>query len=126
MFKVIICGSRSFNSLSYLTEKCDYLLSRKSDIEIVSGMARGADYLGSVYGNNHDYKLSGFEAEWDKYGKSAGFKRNRLMGDYADACIAFWDGASSGTKHMIEYMKKLQKPVKIILYTQDKKYVPDY
>ena len=44
MFKVIICGSRSFNSLSYLTEKCDYLLSRKSDIEIVSGMARGADY----------------------------------------------------------------------------------
>lgn len=49
MFKVIICGSRSFNSLSYLTEKCDYLLSRKSDIEIVSGMACGADYLGSVY-----------------------------------------------------------------------------
>lgn len=48
------------------------------------------------------------------------------MGDYADACIAFWDGVSSGTKHMIEYMKKLQKPVKIILYTQDKKYVPDY
>ena len=43
-------------------------------------MARGADYLGSVYGNNHDYKLSGFEAEWDKYGKSAGFKRNRVMG----------------------------------------------
>ena len=74
MFKVIICGSRNFNSLPYLTEKCDYLLSRESDIEIVSGMARGADYLGSVYGNNHDYKLSGFEAEWDKYGKSAGSK----------------------------------------------------
>lgn len=80
MFKVIICGSRSFNSLSYLTEKCDYLLSRKSDIEIVSGMARGADYLGSVYGNNHDYKLSGFEAEWDKYGKSAGFKKKQAYG----------------------------------------------
>lgn len=40
MFKVIICGSRSFNSLPYLTEKCDYLLSRKSDIEIVSVMSR--------------------------------------------------------------------------------------
>lgn len=126
MFKVIICGSRSFNSISYLTEKCDYFLSRKDEIEIVSGMARGADYLGSVYGYNHSYKLTGFEADWDKYGKSAGFKRNVVMGDYADACIAFWDGESSGTKHMIQYMRKLRKPVKIILYTQDKKYIPDY
>ena len=38
------------------------------------------------------------------------------MGDYADYLLAFWDGASKGTKDMIDYMKKIGKHGKVIIY----------
>lgn len=41
------------------------------------------------------------------------------MGDYADELIAFWDGKSTGTKDMIEYMQKLKKPVEVIIFKFD-------
>ena len=48
-----------------------------------------------------------FNADWDKFGKSAGYKRNEQMGNHADALIAIWDGKSKGTMHMISIAKKL-------------------
>ena len=44
--------------------------------------------------------------EWDKYGKSAGYRRNVQMAEYADSCVVFWDGKSRGTKHMIDIAEK--------------------
>jgi hypothetical protein len=38
------------------------------------------------------------------------------MAKVANGLIAFWDGKSHGTKHMIETMQKLNKPVRIIRY----------
>ena len=57
-----------------------------------------------------------FEADWGTHGKKAGILRNIEMGDYADALIAFHDSESKGTKHMIEYMKSLGKPVRVVRY----------
>ena len=66
--------------------------------------------LGAEWAANHGVPLQHFPAYWDKYGKSAGFIRNAEMGEYADALIAFWDGVSPGTKHMIQTMKRNKKP----------------
>ena len=52
-------------------------------------------------------KIKYFPADWNTYGKSAGFVRNIEMAENATALIAFWDGKSSGTKHMIETAKKI-------------------
>ena len=41
-------------------------------------------------------------AKWDKYGKSAGFKRNLEMLAVGDNVLAFWDGKSRGTRHTID------------------------
>ena len=38
------------------------------------------------------------------------------MGNNADALIAFWDGISKGTKHMIEYSKNKNLLVRVINY----------
>jgi len=40
--------------------------------------------------------------EWNKYGKSAGYKRNSLIINEADKVVAFWKGESKGTKHSID------------------------
>lgn len=120
MFKVIIAGGRDFNDYNLLKSKCDFYLSKiDEEIEIVCGGAKGADSLGEKYAKEKGLSIRYFYADWDLYGKSAGYRRNVEMGNYADALIAFWDGKSKGTKHMIDYalMKKIN--VRVVKY--DKK-----
>ena len=114
--KVIIAGGRDFNRYDLLKTKCDRILSKTKDVIIVTGGAKGADKLGKLYAIENKLEYQTFIPDWDMYGKSAGIIRNELMGDFADVLIAFWDGESRGTKHMIDYMKKLNKPVRIIYY----------
>ena len=92
--KVIIAGGRTFNDYDLLCKFCNKALSLQTEIEIVSGTANGADKLGEKYANENGYSIKQFPADWDKYGKSAGYIRNEEMAKYADALIAFWDGKS--------------------------------
>jgi hypothetical protein len=111
--KVIIAGSRTFNDLDTLTKTCDYYLQNQKEIEIVSGTAAGADTLGEMYALTRNYPVKRFPAEWKKYGKAAGYLRNEEMAKYADALIAFWDGISKGTGHMIRLAKMYGLKVRI-------------
>ena len=79
-------------------------------------MAKGADSLGHFFAIQHNVAKYKFPADWIKYGKGAGFIRNKQMGDFADGLLAFWDGESRGTKQMVEYMRSLGKPVHIVNY----------
>ena len=105
--RIIIAGSRDFLDYDLLKRTCDECLSQaKKPIEIVSGNARGADRLGEKYARDHGYTLTLFPAQWDTYGKSAGYKRNVKMAEYADALIAFSRNSSRGTAHMIQQASK--------------------
>ena len=119
VFRVIIAGSRDFNDYNLLKEKCDTFLEIKrmvNDIQIVSGGARGADSLGERYAAEKGYHLQLFNADWEKYGKSAGYKRNVEMAENADALIAFWDGQSRGTEHMIRTARDHKLPVRVVRF----------
>lgn len=117
MFSVIIAGSRSFNNYSLLKEKCDfYLCNISDDIEIVSGCAKGADELGIRYAKERGYELNLFPAQWDKFGKSAGMRRNPEMAHASMALIAFWDGKSVGTLNMIDLAIKNDLFVRIVRF----------
>ena len=83
---------------------------------IVSGGARGADSLGEKYSDEEGFDLEVYPAQWDKYGKRAGFRRNEQMAEVADALIAFWDGKSHGTKHMIDIMNNKNLEVRVVKY----------
>lgn len=114
--KVIIAGGRTFNDYELLHQKCDQTLRLQSEIEIVSGTAYGADTLGEKYAKEKGYPIIQFPADWEKYGKGAGYIRNEEMAKYADGLIAFWDGESKGTKHMIDLANRYGLKVKIINY----------
>ena len=114
-FKLIIAGSRTFTDYQLLKRTLDKLLINKTDIEIVSGAARGADKLGERYAAEHGYKLTHFPADWSK-GKGAGFIRNNEMALYADALVAFWDGLSRGTAMMIELAKGKNLLVRVVRF----------
>ena len=117
MFNVIIAGGRDFNDYELLKKKCDYYLQFVEDnICIISGAARGADTLGEKYAKERGYKIDSHPADWDKYGKKAGYIRNKEMVDIASAAICFWDGQSKGTKHTIDLCKEKNIPIKIVKY----------
>ena len=118
-FKVVIAGSRGFSNYKLLKETCDkYLREKKKthNVIVVSGHARGADSLGEKYASDEDLDLEIYPADWKKYGKSAGFRRNEQMADIADAVIAFWNGESHGTKHMIDIAEEKGLNVKVVNY----------
>ena len=130
---MIIAGGREFNDYTLLVESCDKLLANKQpNIEIVNGGANGADRLGGKYAIQKGYKMKPFHADWDDvderadselgrkngrvYWKYAGHARNLEMAQYADAAIVFWDGASTGTKNMIDSAKEEGITVKVVRY----------
>lgn len=119
MFKVIIAGTRSFDDYELLKTKMDRLLSQQRDVEIVSGTARGADQLGERYAAEKGFPIKQFPADWNIYGKSAGYRRNAEMAEYADAAVVFWDGKSRGSKHMIDLAKSKGLAVRVIVYKKD-------
>lgn len=117
--KLIVAGGRDFvNTQVMITVLTDLVEKGKIDPnpELVCGMARGADMLAYSLWANNRMPIHKFPADWNTHGKSAGYRRNVEMGNFADAAVCFWDGVSKGTKHMIDIMEKLGKPVYVIRY----------
>lgn len=110
--KLAIIGSRGFNDVNLLNETLNPLVFQ-IDL-VISGGARGADKMGEEWAERHGIDTLIFPAEWDKYGKSAGFRRNEDIIKNADYVIAFWDGVSRGTQHSISLCEKYNKPCKIV------------
>jgi hypothetical protein len=117
MYKLIIAGGRGFDNYKTLKEICDVILQEKNEVQIISGTAKGADKLGERYAQEKGYKLIKVPADWGNHGKSAGYKRNEEMAKIADGLIAFWDGKSKGTRHMINLAKKYNLQIKVQDYT---------
>lgn len=113
--KLIVAGSRSFRSYDLIKLHLDeYRLTEKD--YIISGTASGADTLGEEYAQKNGIQIIRMPANWNEYGKAAGYKRNYQMALEATEAIVFWDGRSPGTKHMIDIMFSLKKPIRIIIY----------
>ncbi len=118
MNRVIVAGCREFSDYELLCEKLDFLLAQLSDPVIVSGTCRGADQLGERYAAERGYPCNRFPADWNRYGRRAGYLRNRQMAENAEYLVAFWDGRTerSGTHMMITIARELGLPVRVIRY----------
>lgn len=112
--KLAVIGGRDFNDTKLLNETLQPLIF-VIDV-LISGGAKGADKMAEGWANNHGIDTLIFPAEWNKYGKSAGFRRNEDIIKNADYVIAFWDGKSRGTKHSLSLCDKYNKPYRIIPY----------
>lgn len=107
--KIAIIGSRNI----FIDDLGKYLPENVT--EIVSGGAKGVDKCARKYAENHNIKITEFLPEYSKYGKAAPLKRNIQIIEYADEVLAFWNGKSKGTKHVIDSCEKLGKKVTVII-----------
>lgn len=116
IFKIIVAGSRTFSDYKLLKNKLDNLQFKIGEFEIISGSAQGADQLSEEYAKENNLNIMKFPANWNKYGKKAGYIRNKEMAEFADACIVFWDGKSKGIYHMINLANQYKIPISVIKY----------
>ena len=126
--RVIIAGSRDFNDYKLLKKSAIEIITKKTMLpdltRIISGGARGADTLGERFANEMGLEISRFIPDWDGLGKRAGYVRNAEMAKFAvedsnyGVLIAFWDGQSRGTKHMIDLAKRYGLEVHVVNYKE--------
>jgi len=123
--KIAIVGSREFTPSILIEETMNRIFSKHHNDILISGGAKGVDSIaeqivdkwnkmGYYYSKTpYQFQKIIFKPDWDKYGKSAGFIRNKLIINEADRVIAFWDGKSKGTKHSIDLSIAQNKPIDI-------------
>ena len=108
---LLIAGSRNYtdrDTFNRVTE--EYIDSEDAFTVIVAGGAAGADELAKDYALEHGLQYIEFPADWEKYGRAAGPKRNNEMVKFIKEkngrALYFWDGESKGTKQCIESARK--------------------
>lgn len=119
--RTIIAGGRKFDDYNLLRQEVlKHIDIEKDNVTIVSGTAMGADKLGEKFADEFGLPVTRMPANWNLYGKRAGYLRNEEMALYASKSngmlIAFWDGKSRGTMHMIQLARKHKLEVHIVYY----------
>ncbi len=93
------------------------LALRGEGVVIVHGdCPTGADKTADVWARNHGIPVDPHPAEWRRYGRSAGFRRNAEMVDRgADLCLAFIRNGSHGASHCADLAEQAGIPVRRFL-----------
>lgn len=115
--RTIIAGGRNFGDVYLLNNTMKMLHDLGLSVTSVTcGEATGADKLGKQWAEQQFLPVDSHRAKWKEYGKSAGYIRNAAMAECSDLMVAFWDGKSKGTKHMIDLALKKGLLVQVVKY----------
>ena len=106
VFQLAVTGGRNFNNREKVYQTLDAVNRKRPITLLIHGAARGADSLSGSWAKSRQIPVREFHAEWDKFGKSAGHRRNRKMLDEGkpDGVVAFPGGR--GTAGMVSETKR--------------------
>jgi hypothetical protein len=112
-----IVGSRRRDSKEDL-EKCWAVFNKIYDIGdtlVSGGCPKGGDKFCEIIANTLSIPIKIHKAEWDKYGKRAGFLRNTFIADDCDILIAVVSpDRTGGTEDTIKKAETLGKKIIIV------------
>lgn len=117
---IAIIGSRTPNKDSHM--RCGQIvghafkcLNKNTDIILSGGAGSGADWWARVFAQKYGFRYLEAPAFWTKDdgspNRGAGLFRNVTIAKTCDIGLAVWDGRSHGTKHGIDSIQGLGKPV---------------
>jgi hypothetical protein len=117
---VLIAGGREFRDTDWMRRQIEAIVLRSqgSTVRIIHGGARGADRLAGECALSAGLEVGVFGADWDRYGKSAGYRRNERMARFlvrkrqagAHVEVVLFPGGK-GTEHMRNIAKRSSLPV---------------
>src|SRR4051794_14046931 len=115
LMRVLVTGSRKFKNARVVAERLEQL--PKENLVIVHGGAIGVDTFAEEWAEDNKINMEVYRPDYDKYHwRIAPLKRNDEMLDTKpDLVLAFWDGASNGTKHTFTGARAREIPTEVIL-----------
>jgi len=112
--RVIVCGGRYFADPVAVQREICALADEDQCTIVVHGGASGVDTLARSVAENIGLLTEAHPADWKRYGRGAGPRRNQQMADGgADLCLAFPGGR--GTADMVRRARSAGIPVKEVL-----------
>lgn len=119
--RVLVCGSRSWSDSDRIQKELNHVFDefgvcdRTDPFTIIDGCARGADTLAYEIAVRCKWTTERYPADWKRHGHFAGPLRNRemLKEGKPDLVLAFWDGSSPGTAHMVRLARQAGVEVRV-------------
>jgi len=108
-FRLLITGSRTWDKPDVIKKLLVKVYNEVKDRDpiLVHGTARGADEMSSKIWLELGGAVEAHPADWDQFGKQAGFVRNQQMVDLgANLCIAFIKDNSRGASNCARLAEK--------------------
>lgn len=105
---ILVCGGRDYDDADAVNFLLDGEHARHPIALVFTGAATGADWWAESWARAREISYRGVPAQWKKYGRSAGPRRNEVLRTallhyqaqgYTVACVAFPGGR--GTAHMV-------------------------
>lgn len=122
--RVLVCGSRTYTEAEFdfmgtLMEGLGENYHRFGDpVTIIHGAAPGADSWANASAEAAPLPIEAYPADWDTYGKRAGYVRNvEMLNAKPDVVIAFVDKPleeSKGTAMMVDLAMKEGVPTYVV------------
>lgn len=100
-YRVLVTGSRIWTRWRVIWDALDAVLAEHPDMVLVHGdCPKGADRYADAWARRRAVPVERYPADWNTYGKRAGFLRNQTMVDTKpDVCLAFIVDDSRGATH---------------------------
>jgi hypothetical protein len=114
-FRLLVTGSRTWHDIPAIEQALAVILDRHSEgVLLVHGACpRGADAIAAAYAaRTPGYQIEAHPADWHRYGRAAGHRRNaEMIALGADGCAAFICGGSPGSTSAVRLAKAAGIPV---------------
>lgn len=108
---ILICGGRNW----FFQDPIKREIVKYSPGILIHGGCQGADLIAASIANDLGWQVKEYKADWDRYGKAAGPKRNvrMLQEGNPDIVMGFHEDimSSRGTRHMLKIAAEANKTV---------------
>jgi hypothetical protein len=114
-FRLLVTGSRTWHDIATIGRALAVILDRHpGGVLLVHGACpRGADAIAAAYAaRTPGYRIEAHPADWHRYGRAAGYRRNAdMIALGADGCAAFIRDGSPGSTSAVRLARAAGIPV---------------